>query len=214
MIKLKKTDMPKILKDKEESWTKAVKEKIEKGEVPTETEKTRYRHVDIKLALISETNGKCAYCESKLLHITYGDIEHIHPKSIDADNLFKWSNLTLACDKCNTGKGVSVSIIDPYVDDPSEYFDFLGPMVIADAENNSAVITEKSLKLNRSDLLERRADKIKYLADQILVLLSAKNPELRDVLRNDLLVNETSETQEFSATARSFISIMATRFNF
>jgi uncharacterized protein (TIGR02646 family) len=208
MIKLKKTSAPKILVDKEATWTKTIVDRISKGEKPTETERTRYRHPDIKKALISETFGKCAYCESKLLHIAYGDIEHIHPKSEDANNIFKWENLTLACDRCNTEKGIIRSIVDPYINEPSNFFEFLGPMVIPDPKNEIAVVTERSLKLNRLELMERRSDKIKYLASQLLILSHTKNQELKDVLRKDLLLNETSESQEFAATARSFLKTM------
>ena len=35
-------------------------------------------------APIDETHGKCAYCESKIKHIDYGDIEHILPKNKNA----------------------------------------------------------------------------------------------------------------------------------
>lgn len=211
MIKLKKTSAPQVLQDKEAIWTKVVVDKIANGEAITETEKTRYRHPDIKKALIEETFGKCAYCESKLLHIAYGDIEHIHPKSQNANKLFKWSNLTLACDRCNTEKGVLLSIVDPYIDEPAQFFEFLGPMVVPDPKNDIAVITEKSLKLNRLELMERRSDKIRYLAIQLLVLSNAKNQELKDILKKDLLSNEMSETQEFAATARSFLKVMISK---
>ena len=81
MIKLSKTEEPQILLDNGPNWTKVIVDKIAVGETPTDTEKTRYRHPDIKAALVAETNGKCAYCESKVLHIHHGDVEHIYPKS-------------------------------------------------------------------------------------------------------------------------------------
>ena len=208
MIKIEKIEIPEILKNNEACWTSVVVNKIESGEEPTDTEKSRYRHPKIKEALIKETHGKCAYCESKLLHVTYGDVEHIHPKSQDARNLFKWSNLTLACDKCNTGKGILRCVVDPYHDEIESSFKFLGPVVVPLPSNTSAIITERSLVLNRMELIERRADKIKYLSDQILLISNTKNPELREVLRNDLIINETASHQEFAATARSFIEAM------
>src|SRR5437660_11067609 len=104
MIKLSKTDEPAVLIERKADWTRTLVEKGARGEEPSDGEKNRYRHPDIKQALIAETHGKCAYCESKLLHITYGDVEHIVPKSAKIELSFQWKNLTLACDRCNTNK--------------------------------------------------------------------------------------------------------------
>ncbi len=76
-----------------------------------------YKQSEIKEALIKLFNGKCAYCESKILHIYPGDVEHFRPKSsikypkedkvkeikpayywLAAD----WNNLLLACKNCNS----------------------------------------------------------------------------------------------------------------
>ena len=64
--------------------------KTERGETPTETERRRYNHAEIKSALIAETHGKCAYCESKIRHVSYGDIEHVMPKVNDPTRWFEW----------------------------------------------------------------------------------------------------------------------------
>src|ERR1700722_9410453 len=104
MIKINKLPAPAILVEKSTEWTNALLEKISKGEKPTDAESNRYRHAKIKQALLDETHGKCAYCESKLRHIAYGDIEHVVPKSVRPELSFDWQNLTLACDVCNTNK--------------------------------------------------------------------------------------------------------------
>ncbi|MBT2246974.1 HNH endonuclease [Sphingobium sp. BHU LFT2] len=206
MIALTKADEPQILTHNESAWTAVVVSKIAAGVEPTDTEKSRYRHADIKAALIVETSGKCAYCESKLLHVAFGDVEHIHPKSKAVANLFKWGNLTLACDRCNTYKGDAEGVIDPYAGDPEPRFTILGPMIMPDPSDVDALYTERKLRLNRPDLLERRAEKIKYLMDQVLILQNAKTAALRDVLADDLRNNETSADQEFAATARTFVA--------
>ncbi|MEQ1829786.1 MAG: HNH endonuclease, partial [Pirellula sp.] len=46
-----------------------------------------------------ETADKCAYCESKVTHVTFGDIEHIVPKSIGG------KQTTLTCGRCNNDQG-------------------------------------------------------------------------------------------------------------
>src|SRR4051794_19317694 len=104
MIKLKKGKQPQVLADNAADWTKIVVDKLVAGVKPTKTEKGRYNHPEVKTALVAETQGKCAYCESKIRHVSYGDIEHVVPKSDDPNKWFDWLNLTLACDVCNTNK--------------------------------------------------------------------------------------------------------------
>lgn len=73
-----------------------------------------YGHESVKTALIRAQHGKCSFCESKLIHISYGDVEHFRPKAgyrqSSADPLGKpgyywlaydWSNLYLSCQLCN-----------------------------------------------------------------------------------------------------------------
>ena len=40
-----------------------------------------YGHKTVKEALIKAQNGKCCFCESKVTHIAYGDVEHFRPKA-------------------------------------------------------------------------------------------------------------------------------------
>jgi uncharacterized protein (TIGR02646 family) len=78
---------------------------------------TAYKQSDVKDALIQLFNGKCAYCESKILHLYPGDVEHFRPKSLikypkeDKVTEIKpgyywlasdWNNLLLACKNCNS----------------------------------------------------------------------------------------------------------------
>ena len=108
MIKLKKGPKPKILINNAERWTEEYCECLDNNEKPSSTVANRYNCPEIKDALEDETHGKCAYCESYIKHISYGDIEHILPKNKDArpDLYVTWSNLTLSCEICNrSGKG-------------------------------------------------------------------------------------------------------------
>lgn len=208
MIKLTKLGEPTILNENKANWTEVLMRKERNGETPTDAEKSRYRHPQIKQVLIEETHGKCAYCESYILHTSFGDVEHIHPKSKDMSNSFCWENLTLACDRCNTLKGSTEGLVDPYADDPERNFEFLGPAVMPYPTEEKAILTERCLRLNRLQLIERRQEKIKYLSDQLLILNSTTNPALRDILKRDLEDNETASNQEFAATARSFLKLM------
>jgi uncharacterized protein (TIGR02646 family) len=73
-----------------------------------------YAHLNIKTALISSQFGKCAFCESNVISVAYGDVEHFRPKKgykqILKDSLhytgyywlaYDWKNLLFSCAICN-----------------------------------------------------------------------------------------------------------------
>jgi len=73
-----------------------------------------YGHASVKAILIAAQHGKCCFCEAKITHISYGDVEHFRPKAgycQDPDDDFTrpgyywlaydWSNLYLSCQLCN-----------------------------------------------------------------------------------------------------------------
>jgi uncharacterized protein (TIGR02646 family) len=205
VIKLQKQPEPDILRIHGVQWLKTLEDKIAAGEKPTDSEKSRYRHPDIKSALKTETSGKCAYCESKLLHIAFGDVEHISPKSEKLAHTFQWENLTLACDVCNTYKSNAPSLVDPYVDEPSEFFRFLGPMVYAIPGQAKGVTTVIQLRLNRPELVENRSKRLEAISSIILTINQTADQSIKAVLINDLMHNETADGVEYAAFVRSFI---------
>lgn len=206
MIKLYKQPEPDVLRINGAQWLATLQDKIEAGDKPTDSEKSRYRHPDIKSVLKVETAGKCAYCESKLLHIAFGDVEHISPKSERLADTFRWDNLTLACDVCNTYKSNAPSLVDPYFDEPSEFFKFLGPMVYANPEKAKGVTTAIQLRLNRPELVESRSKRLEAISSIILTINQTTDPNIKSVLIADLLNNETADGVEYAAFVRSFIA--------
>jgi uncharacterized protein (TIGR02646 family) len=205
LIKLHKLKKPHILEVNEENWTNALLAREAKGEQPTETEKTRYRHPDIRSALVQETFGKCAYCESKILHVAFGDIEHIAPKSKAAANLVRWENLTLACQRCNNYKSDKEGFVDPYEQDPETKFRFLGPLILAKAEYDDASFTAACLQLNRGELFEKRKERIEDLHNKYVIWHRTKHAEHKKILERDLLDNEGTPDKEYAAIARAFL---------
>ncbi|TCM18161.1 uncharacterized protein (TIGR02646 family) [Novosphingobium sp. PhB165] len=205
MIKLEKVDEPAVLKENAQNWLDVIKDKISSGEIPTDGDKSKYRHADIKASLIVETNGKCAYCESFLRHISFGDVEHIHPKSANIDDIYRWDNLTLACDMCNTYKSAETNVIDPYSDDPVEHFKFFGPMLYAKPESPKAVVTEKKLKLNRDDLVKKRVERLAAISNIVHIISKTTDENVRRVIVDDLFENEIGGSTEYSAFAREFL---------
>lgn len=207
MIKLRKGEEPSVLVKNAARWTAQILEKLQGGEKPTPYEKGRYGHEDIKEALIEETKGKCAYCESKVRHITYGDIEHVVPKSEEPERWFDWSNLTLACDICNTNKasfyGDELKLLDPYIVDPLQHVMFLGETFWPRDGSESAALTEIKLDLNRKELVDQRRDRLTALVRQVAIARRTVDPELRAVLEQDLLKELTAD-KEYVAMARDF----------
>lgn len=205
MIKLEKGEKPQILVNKGAAWLDAVKQKRAAGKQPSAAELGRYRHAQIKAALVKETHGKCAYCEAKILHIAYGDVEHVTPKDTDEDLRFDWDNLTLACDVCNTNKSNHTGLVDPYTDDPEELFFFIGAMLMPVSGEKAAERTETLLRLNRPDLIQRRHDRMLYLKALLSVINNTVDASQADALKEDLTNNELSANVEFAAASRSFI---------
>lgn len=73
-----------------------------------------YADKTVKAALRKVQHDKCCFCESKVTHISYGDVEHFRPKAgvrqKPGDALgrpgyywlaYEWSNLFLSCQLCN-----------------------------------------------------------------------------------------------------------------
>lgn len=69
---------------------------------------------EIKIHLFELFHGKCAYCESKVLHVSSGDVEHYRPKKRVIEDPshpgYYWlaydvSNLLPCCEKCNRVRG-------------------------------------------------------------------------------------------------------------
>ena len=217
MIKLEKGEEPAVLTRNAERWTGVVLRQLSAGEAPTKTEKSHYNHSDIKEALLAETHRKCAYCESKFRHVTYGDVEHVMPKSDQPSKWFSWPNLTLACGVCNTNKSDAPvsgeTFIDPYDVDPEEHFWQLGSMVYAKPGCDAAALTERLLELNRLDLVERRSERITNLLRMVEVVERCANAHLRRVLWEEFTA-ESQAHNEYAALSRAVVELAGKKLGF
>ncbi len=108
-------------KGKLEYATKQINEEYQKQkkEYDTGSEKFTfdrdiYGNKIIKEALKKAQNDKCCFCESKVSHISYGDVEHFRPKVAYKQNetddyqypgyfwlAYDWDNLMFSCQICN-----------------------------------------------------------------------------------------------------------------
>lgn len=206
MIKLTKGPEPDVLHRNAAAWTAELLAKVAAGEKPSEYLLGRYAHPQIKAALLEETHGKCAYCESPLRHVAYGDIEHILPKSVEPALRFEWRNLTIACDVCNTNKSNSGGLIDPYQCDPATHFDFRGPLMWAKFGIEAAELTEHCLDLNRAQLVERRHERIEYLRN-LVTSAASKPPEVCEAMLNTAK-RETDSSKPYSACGAAALALL------
>ncbi|WP_395753618.1 hypothetical protein [Prosthecobacter sp.] len=73
-----------------------------------------YGHKSVKKALVDAQHEKCCFCESKVTHIAYGDVEHFRPKAgwrrVKSSKLerpgyfwlaYDWNNFLFCCEICN-----------------------------------------------------------------------------------------------------------------
>jgi uncharacterized protein (TIGR02646 family) len=180
MIKLNRPPEPAILTANKDQWTseliKAVKKYGSYKDIP-EAERdaliAHYRHKDIKEALEKSSLEKCAFCESKPGESGNVEVEHFAPKSIHCELTFEWVNLLPCCRKCNGSKGthdtVRIPIVNPYIDDPSQFFFFVDVSMRAKAGPNFKVAQEtiKVCGLDGIRLMKPRASVL--LAARILL---------------------------------------------
>lgn len=172
---------------------------------------TNYKYSENKKALEEAAHGKCMYCESKVSHVYFGDIEHIRPKSADKypELEFEWSNLGYCCARCNNAKNDKFDsdcpIIDPYSEDPNIYLLAFGSLLLHKTGSERGAITIKTVDLNRSDLVEQRGIRISELQKAIDVCYRTTNKSLRTLLI-DALGQESSADKQFSMFAAALIA--------
>lgn len=207
MIPLKKTPEPEVLSRNGATWAEEYANRISAGAKRSELP-VKYRHPVIKTVVQAETCDKCAYCESKVSHSQFGDIEHIVPLSRSPELVCSWANLTLVCQRCNNAKGdywdSESSVLNPYEDDPSEHLLFVGPYVTHSPTSDRGRITVQVIDLNRMGLIEQRTERLSRLAVLRDEYFKMKDGEPKRVVGRQLL-KEFEAAREFAATARAFI---------
>lgn len=212
MIKINKNTKPQILKDNEKQWTNEYLTALQQpSPVPTHI-KYRYQNSEIKDALEKETHGKCAYCESKFKHVAFGDIEHILPKNKNArpELYVEWNNLTLACEVCNRINKKdyykpSDPLINPIEEEPNEFLIAFGPIIYHIPGSRKGDLTRNILDLNRSELIERRKEKIDNLLPLLDKWVNEKNETYKNLLYSQIK-QEAEADKEFSFIVKSYLT--------
>ena len=122
MIKINKPrQAPKVLREKGKKERRTNcnlytlnKAAYDAGKKNFEFDSKIYGHKKVKKELIEAQHDKCCFCESKITHISFGDVEHFRPKGGVRQTsksplgkpgyywlAYEWSNLFLSCQLCN-----------------------------------------------------------------------------------------------------------------
>ncbi|OWP62688.1 HNH endonuclease [Hymenobacter amundsenii] len=191
MINLTKGLKPLILQNHANQWTNEALIFFNAGNRIPDAIINKYNHPNVKKALIEETNGKCAYCESFILDVDYGDIEHIIPKRKNPLTAFEWDNLTLSCSVCNNNKGdyfeQPTLLLNPYVDNINKHLKVFATLVMHVNGSTKGEFTHKLLKLNRAPLPEKRREAIDSFQNLIDKYYRENHLLLKDILKDEIL---------------------------
>jgi uncharacterized protein (TIGR02646 family) len=111
---VKPAKAPAVLRTKGKAKRRELVAAYNRGERAFVFDSKIYGHKTVKEALVRAQHDKCFLCESKITHISHGDVEHFRPKAgyrqSEREKLeqpgyywlaYEWSNLFLACQLCN-----------------------------------------------------------------------------------------------------------------
>lgn len=114
MIFIPRSQEPAVLQNKGKAEQQALCVAYDAGKREFKFDSAIYGNAAVKAALLKMQHDKCCFCESKISHISYGDVEHYRPKGgykqIEQDELqtpgyywlpYSWENLLLSCTLCN-----------------------------------------------------------------------------------------------------------------
>lgn len=209
MIRVERCAEPEVLKRNKNNWTQA----LVSSPTPSKRERAllKYRHPQVKRALVELFHGKCAYCESNIRHVDFGHIEHFRPKSKARylNLVFEWKNLFLACSICN-GPNFKWDRfpeeleggppVNPCDDIPEEHFRFIfdpkAKVATVTAKTRRGEVTIALLGLNRPDL---RAYRSKFVEKLVVLSRFAEN----DDEAKELLELAMRDEGEFAAFIRA-----------
>lgn len=211
MIRISKGGKPEILTANAHTWREELLGYIERGETPSQSLKNKYNHSSIKESLREESNSKCMYCESGIKHITPEHIEHIKPKSKFPELAYEWDNLGLSCPVCNMNKSdlfdTECAFINPYDDSPDEFLMAVGPLIYARPGKPRGEITEKVIKLNRTELVEKRIERISAIRHLVEKYENQQSYLLKNLILNEIII-EIGSDKEYSLVANALIKII------
>jgi uncharacterized protein (TIGR02646 family) len=114
MIRIEKPAAPAVLLTRGADAARALCDAFDTGTREFDFDPGIYNHATVRAELVKAQYGKCAFCESKVTHVSSGDIEHYRPKGASQQKkggalrtpgyywlAYRWENLFFACGRCN-----------------------------------------------------------------------------------------------------------------
>jgi len=116
---------------------------------------------DTKDQLLIETHNKCAYCESDITTVSYGDVEHYRPKSVYWWLAYVYDNYLASCAICNQRfKGKKFEFLGPVSPPPNilststdAELDAMAKVLIPDPLDLDAITVFEDLHRTESPLI-------------------------------------------------------------
>jgi uncharacterized protein (TIGR02646 family) len=208
MIKLTKLPKPQVLEANADKWTKELMTYVNSGNKIPETVKNRYNQTEVKETLKRETHCKCMYCESYISAVSPEHIEHYRPKALYPEKTFEWENLGLSCPWCNIKKkdefDENCAVINPYYENPNDFFISLGTMIVHKPGNKRAELSENLLELNRPELLECRKNAINNISPLLDRYKNESNPTLKRIIKENI-EKEMTDEKPYAMCIRAYV---------
>lgn len=193
------------------NWQKRFEEALKEKSKPTPNKFWSRVRREIRPdaeALRVAFHGKCAFCESKMAHVSSPQIEHYRPKSKYPDEMFAWQNWLLSCGRCNQKKWAHFPdcdgqpcLLDPAAEEPSEHLEFLAAQILDKTERGQQTI--KLIGLDRSPLEEERAQWLMNI--NALLLLACCVPTVAAQAR-ELLIWAMQANAPYAAMTRCYLN--------
>jgi uncharacterized protein (TIGR02646 family) len=221
MIKVKRGEEPDGFSIKTEEWWKEFQQtrKLNPELTPTIFWTRVRRRKEMKHFadhLCASFNNKCAFCESKMQHVSPAHVEHFRPMSRDEfwDRMLDWNNWLLSCSTCNTNKGAYFDecdgqpcLIDPVYEDPAQHLGFLNSQILYKTDRGHKTI--RRIRLDRIALQQRRSEWL--ITIRLLLLLWLKVPEASSTAR-DLLIWAMQADAPYTAMTRAYLNQVTPKF--
>jgi hypothetical protein len=163
------------------------------------------------LELFHRFNRKCAFCESKVEHISRPHIEHYRPKGRKEFEsiMFEWSNWLSSCGRCNEKKwkhfpftdGVP-SLIDPSSENAGMHLKFVGAEAIGLTARGEETI--RMLGLDRLPLRNERKSWLNRVDVLLLLAITAENSIKTEVREH--LIWMMQPDAPYTAVTRNYLA--------
>ena len=225
MIKVNRVAKPTSLQSHEVKWLRKIRAALDLcSKATTDVEQknakdkldlalNKYSQTDVKTTLVTMFHGKCAYCEAKITHIDYGDIEHFRPKDIYPLLAVEWDNLLLACRVCNGAefKGTKFPLdssgnpllINPCIDEPDAHLEFVfdekTKFALVVSKDTKGAESEKTYGLNRNRSKDNLVQHRSLVVQKLIFIATYYHT---DTKAKELLDLACENSGEYAAFAR------------